>query len=53
VYASLVKIAPDGFRRGARLASGAFYFAVRLMTFCEIINGGGTFQVGLTLTGWQ
>ncbi len=39
-YASLLKIAPDGFRRGARLASGAFYLAVLLMTFYEIIKSG-------------
>jgi hypothetical protein len=30
--------APGGFKRGARLASGAFYFAVRLMTFYELIK---------------
>jgi hypothetical protein len=40
VYASLLKIAPDGFERGARLASGAFYLAVLLMTFYEIIKLG-------------
>jgi hypothetical protein len=31
-------MAPGGFKRGARLASGAFYFAVRPMTFYEIIS---------------
>jgi len=35
--ASFLKIAPDGFERGARLASGVSYCAVHLMTFCENI----------------
>jgi hypothetical protein len=35
-------MAPDGFERDARLASGTFYFAVRLMTFHEIIKAGCT-----------
>jgi hypothetical protein len=39
-YVSLLKIAPDGFERGTRLASGAFYFAVRLMTFYETMKIG-------------
>jgi hypothetical protein len=40
MYASLLKIAPGGFERGARLAPGAFYFAVRFITFYEIIPIG-------------
>jgi hypothetical protein len=37
-YASLLKIAPDGLKRGTRLASGAFYLAVLLMTFYDFMN---------------
>jgi hypothetical protein len=37
-YASFLNIAPDGLRRGARLASGAFYCAVCLLTFYKSIN---------------
>jgi hypothetical protein len=32
MYASFLKITPDGLKRVARLASGAFYRAVHLMT---------------------
>ncbi len=32
-YASFLKMAPDGFKRGARLACGASYCAVCLLTF--------------------
>jgi hypothetical protein len=38
MYASLLKMAPGGLKRGARLASGAFYRAVCLLTFYEIIK---------------
>lgn len=40
-YDSLLKTAPSGFKRSACLASGAFYFAVRLMTIYGIIKKRG------------
>jgi hypothetical protein len=36
VYASFLKIAPDGLRRGVSLAPGAYYCAVHLMILYEV-----------------
>jgi hypothetical protein len=44
-YASFLKIAPDGLKRGARLPSGAFYCAVCLLTFYEFIKLDGFFEI--------
>ena len=44
-YGSFLKIAPEGFRRDARLASGAFYCAVCLLTLYWFIVTGSLLKL--------